>query len=623
MTNQSTKRLTEEPADHPGQIGNAGVTVGALIRPARPAMIVTALLTAVGALMSIVPFEAMRNMAAIWLGETSPEGWRGSLWIWAAIAVGALFASQALYLAGLGITHLAEARLRHHLRERVVNAISSLPLGRVAQIPHGTIRKMVCDDTTSIHTLVAHVPGDATNAVVMAAAGTAYLLWTDWRLACALVGLWVLALGAMFLTMSGLSDITERFGAAQTALAAATVEMIEGIKEIKGFQATDASRTRFSQARAEFSRLSYSWVSRSGRSMSAMTAVLRPSTVFTTVALLAVLFTSQGWTPLSATLPFFLVALGLPEGLMILVGLMQHMYESRMAAQATADLLSQPPMPEGTHDDGEGTVPGRVEVEGVTFSYEVGSPVLHGVSFTAEPGTVTALVGPSGGGKSTLARLIARFHDVDDGAVRLSGIDVREATFPWLLSRVAIVLQDVALAHESVHHNIALGRPGATREQVEAAARAACIHERITRLPHGYDTVLGDTGGFLSGGERQRITLARAYLQDAPVLVLDEATAQADPASERDIHRALSQLAAGRTVIIIAHRLSTIRDADQILVVDAGRITERGTHEELLAAGGRYAAMWRSQDLSEETEAAALTAQVEPLGAEVAGQEEE
>ena len=627
-THQAMKRFTEEPADHPGQAGRvggagrSGVTVGELIRPARPAMIVTGLLTAVGALMSIVPFEALRNMAAIWLGETSPEGWRGSLWIWAAIAVGALFASQALYLAGLGITHLAEARLRHHLRERVVDAISSLPLGRVAQIPHGTIRKMVCDDTTSIHTLVAHVPGDATNAVVMAAAGTAYLLWTDWRLACALVGLWVLALGAMLLTLSGLSGITERFGAAQTALAAATVEMLEGIKEIKGFQATDASRTRFSQARTEFSSLSYEWVSRSGRAISAMTAVLRPSTVFATVAVLAVLFTSQGWTPLSATLPFFLVALGLPEGLMTLIGLMQHMYESRMAAQATADLLSLPPMPEGTRDDGEGPVPGRVDVEDVTFSYEAGSPVLHGVSFTAEPGTVTALVGPSGGGKSTLARLIARFHDVDDGAVRISGVDVRDATFPWLLSRVAIVLQDVALAHGSVHDNIALGRPDATREQVEAAARAACIHERITRLPHGYDTILGDTGGFLSGGERQRVTLARAYLQDAPVLVLDEATAQADPASERDIHQALSRLAAGRTVIIIAHRLSTIRDADQILVVDAGHITERGTHKELLAADGRYAAMWSSQDLSEETDAAALTAQVEQLGAEAAGQEE-
>ena len=625
---QAAKDLTEHPAeppDHSGQSGGAGrsgVTVGELIRPARPAMIVTGLLTTLGALMSILPFEALRNMAAIWLGEISPEGWRSSLWIWAAIAAVALFASQALYLVGLGITHLAEARLRHHLRRQVVEAISSLPLGRVAQIPHGTIRKMVCDDTTSIHTLVAHVPGDATNAVVMATAGAAYLLWTDWRLACALLGLWVLTLGVISLALAGMSDITERFGVAQTALAAATVEMLEGIKEIKGFQATDASRTRFSRARTEFSELSYEWVSRSGKAISAMTAVLRPSTVFATVALLAVLFTSQGWTPLSATLPFFLVALGLPEGLMILVGLMQHMYESRMAAQATADLLSLPPMPEGAHDDGEGPAPGRVDVEDVTFSYEAGSPVLQGLSFTAEPGSVTALVGPSGGGKSTLARLIARFYDVDAGAVSISGVDVREVTFTWLLSRVAVVLQDVALAHESVHDNIALGRPDATWEQVEAAARVACIHERITRLPHGYDTILGDTGGFLSGGERQRVTLARAYLQDAPVLVLDEATAQADPASERDIHQALSRLAAGRTVIIIAHRLSTIRDADQILVVDAGRITERGTHEELLAAGGRYAAMWSSQDLSEETDAAALTAQVEQLGAEAAGQEE-
>ena len=633
-THQTTKRFTEEPTDRPeepeevgdtGGAGHPGVTIGELIGPARPAMIVSGLLTAVGALMSIVPFEALRNMAAIWLGETSPEGWRGSLWVWAAIAVVALFLSQALYLAGLGVTHLAEARLRRHLRQRIVDAISHLPLGRVAQIPHGTIRKMVCDDTSAIHTLVAHVPGDATNAVVMAAAGTAYLLWTDWRLACALVGLWALALVVMAMALFGVSDITERFGAAQTALAAATVEMLEGIKEIKGFQATDASRTRFSQARTEFSRLSYEWVSKSGKAISVMGALLRSSTVFVTVAVLAVLFTAQGWTPLSATLPFFLVALGLPEGLMTLIGLTQHMYESRLAAQATASLLSQPPMPEGTHDDGEGPAPGRVDVEDVTFSYEEGSAVLHGVSFTAEPGTVTALVGPSGGGKSTLARLIARFYDVDDGAVRVSGVDVREATFPWLLSRVAIVLQDVALSHESVHDNIALGRPGATREQVEAAARAACIHERITRLPHGYDTVLDDEGGFLSGGERQRVTLARAYLQDAPVLVLDEATAQADPASERDIHRALSQLAAGRTVIIIAHRLSTIRDADQILVVDAGRITERGTHEDLLAAGGRYAAMWSSQDLNEETDAAALTASAAPaeqLGAEAAGQEE-
>lgn len=575
------------------------VTVTTLIAPARRAMIASGALTAAGAVLSVGPYVALRNMAAIWLGESDRSGWAGSPWAWAGLAAGSLLAAQLLYLWGLAITHLAEARLRHHLRARLVDAIGRLPLGRVAQIPHGAIRKMVCDDTSSIHTLVAHVPGDVTNALVGAAAGAVYLAWTDWRLALTLVGAWCLVLGAVAATaMRGLGDITDRFAVAQTGLAAATVEMLEGIKEIKSFQATDITRTRFDAARRRFSDLSYEWVLASGRMISLMGALLRPAVVFATVAPLAALFVARGWSEPSAVLVFFLLAPGLPEGLLTVVSMMQQIYESRMAARATADLLSQEPMPEGSFDDGDGPAPGRVEVDDVTFSYEPGAPVLKGVSFTAEPGAVTALVGPSGGGKSTLARLIARFYDVEGGAVRVSGVDVREATFPWLGSRVAIVLQDVALSHDSVHDNIALGRPGAAREQVEAAARAACIHERIMRLPRGYDTVLGEEGGFLSGGERQRVTLARAYLQDAPVLVLDEATAQADPASERDIHAALSRLAAGRTVIVIAHRLSTVRDADQILVVDDGAIVERGRHEDLLAAGGRYAAMWRSQDLA-------------------------
>ena len=584
------------PAGSPaGSPAVPAVTVSSLIRPARRAMIISSALTAVSAALSVAPYAALHAMAAIWLGESSARGWAARPWAWAAVAVACLAASQLLYMAGLGVTHLAEARLRHRLRVLVLQALSRLPLGRVEQLPRGAIRKMVCDDTSAIHTLVAHVPGDVTNAVVGAVVGIAYLLWADWRLALALAALWGLARGALMVSMRGMSAITESFGAAQTRLAAATVEMLEGIKEIKGFQATDTTRTRFSAARREFSELSYRWVSTSGRPMSLMSALLRPATVFACVAPLAVLFTSQGWTPLSATLPFFLLAPGLPSGLVILTGLMQHIYESRMAAQSTADLLSQEPMPQGERRQEEGPAPGRVEIEDAVFAYEPGSPVINGVSLSAEPGTVTALVGPSGGGKSTLARLIVRFYDVDAGTVRVDGVDVRETSFAWLLSRVAIVLQDVALSHDSVHDNIALGRPGATREQVEAAARAACIHERITRLPQGYDTVLGAEGGFLSGGEAQRVTLARAYLQEAPIVVLDEATAQADPASERDIHRALSRLAAGRTVIIIAHRLSTIRQADQILVIDAGRVVERGRHEELLAARGRYAEMWRAQ----------------------------
>ena len=587
---------TAPPTTSPTTRGTPALSVSDLIAPARGAMIVSAILTALGAILVVVPFAALHRMAALWLGESSATGWASRPWAWAIIAVVSLAASQMLYLIGIGLTHLAEANLRHTLRVKAVDALSHMPLGRVALTPRGAIRKMVCDDTSAIHTLVAHLPGDATNAVVAAVAGLGYLAWVDWRLTLALVGAWgglftiVLAVG-----MRGMGGIMGRFSAAQTGLAAATVEMLEGIKEIKGFQAAEATRTRFDAARGEFSEISFEWTRASGRAMSLMSALLRPATVAAMLAPLAVLFTSQGWTPLSATLPFFLLAPGLPEGLLTMAGLMQHLYESRQAARSTADLLSEEPMGQGEHAEGPGPAPGRVEARDVVFSYTEGAPVLRGVSFTAEPGTVTALVGPSGGGKSTLARLIARFHDVDSGQMLISGLDARDTRFSWLGSQVAIVLQDVDLTHDSVHDNIALGRPGASRAEVEEAARAACIHERITRLPHGYDTVLGDEGGHLSGGERQRITLARAYLQDAPILVLDEATAQADPASERDIHRALSRLAAGRTVITIAHRLSTIRDADQILVVDRGRIIERGRHEELLAAGGRYASLWRSQ----------------------------
>lgn len=576
------------------------VTVAELVRPARAAMITAATFTALSAVLSVAPYAALRSMAAIWLDESDASGWAGNPWAWAGIAVVSLFVSHLLYSLSLGITHVAEARLRHDLRRRVVAALSRLPLSKVEQLPRGAIRKMVCDDTAAIHTLVAHVPGDATNAIVGAAAGIAYLLWTDWRLTLALLGVWALALLVLGGAMRGLGNLTERFGRAQTGLSAATVELLEGIKEIKSFQAMDATRTRFDAARANFSQISFHWVGRAGKPLSVVSALLHPAAVFACVAVLAAVFTWRGWTPLSATLPFFLLAPGLPSGVVIFMGLTNHIYESRMAAQSTAQLLSEESMPQGELRTGEGPSPGCVEFDGVSFSYEPGAPVLQDVSFTAEPGTVTALVGPSGSGKSTLARLVVRFYDADQGTVRVSGVDVREASFSWLLSRVAIVLQDVALSHDSVHDNIALGRPGASREEVESAARAACIHERIIRLPQGYDTILGSDGGFLSGGEAQRLTLARAWLQDAPIVLLDEATAHADPASERDIHQALSRLAAGRTVIVIAHRLSTIRDADQILVIDQGQIVERGKHDELLATAGRYAGLWRAQHKSEE-----------------------
>jgi len=231
----------------------------------------------------------------------------------------------------------------------------------------------------------------------------------------------------------------------------------------------------------------------------------------------------------------------------------------------------------------------------VGYGYAEGAPVLHGIDLTLRPGTVTAVVGASGAGKSTLARLLLRFFDPAEGRITIGGVDLRDIGSAQLYRHIGFVLQDVRLIHATVRENIALGRPSASQQEIEDAARAANIHHRIRALPRGYDSVVGEDAQF-SGGERQRVSIARAVLLDAPLLVLDEPTAAADAASEIAIQDALSRLASDRTLLVIAHRLDTVMHADQIVVLDAGTIAERGTHAQLLARGGRYAALWAAGD---------------------------
>jgi ATP-binding cassette subfamily B protein len=270
------------------------------------------------------------------------------------------------------------------------------------------------------------------------------------------------------------------------------------------------------------------------------------------------------------------------------------------SAERIGGLLGVAPLPEpdavrpadvGAADAGE-TPAGGIELDGVHFGYPGGAPVLRGVDLTVPAGRTTALVGPSGAGKTTVTKLIARFHDVTAGAVRIDGVDVRELPARELLDRVAFVFQDVYLFDATIEENIRYGHPDATGEQVRDAARRARVDGIVARLPDGWETRVGEGGRLLSGGERQRVAIARALCKNAPIVLLDEATAALDPENEAAVHAALAELAADRTVLVIAHRLDTIATADRIAVLDGGRVVETGRHADLLAAGGRYAAFW-------------------------------
>lgn len=360
---------------------------------------------------------------------------------------------------------------------------------------------------------------------------------------------------------------------------------------VKTFGETGKAHKRFADAADQFNDSFADW-------MGPLVRVKAASSIFieTPVLLLANLaggywFVRNGWVTPIEVLGSTLVAVTIPAAVLT-VGYSTHI--KRQAASAAGRLqrlLDTPALP--TPADPHVPRDNSVEFDAVSFSYDGENTVLHDVSLTLAPGTITALVGPSGSGKSTLATLVPRFHDVTAGAVRVGGVDVREIASRELYRHVGFVLQDVALLGISVADNIRLGNPDASQQDIVAAAKAAHIHDRIMQLPNGYDSVI-DVDAHFSGGEAQRVSIARALLADTPILVLDEATAFADPDSEAQIQAALSQLIVGRTVLVIAHRLGSIVSADQIVVLSDGRIVEQGRHQDLLDAGNRYARMWQS-----------------------------
>jgi ATP-binding cassette subfamily B protein len=557
----------------------------------------SALLSAASAVASFVPYIAVYYIIRELVLNISDLGaLDGNLMIsLGLLAVGGVVATIVLNFSAFICSHIAAFKTLYELKLAFVRHIAALPLGFHTQNSTGKLRKIVDENIEKLEGFIAHQFPDLVAAVVTPITAVVLLFFFDWRmgLACLVPLLLLFVMQAAATGGKHGRENLRRYQDSLEYMNNAAVEYVRGISVVKAFNQTVFSFRRFYGAIKDYGDWALGYTKAFKLPMVLFITLLNAIYLFL-IPLLILL--SGGVTDYAA---FALSALFYLIFSMALPGLfMKIMYVSHGATQigdgiARMDrVLDTPPLPE-TKEPRQ-TREYTVTFEGVGFSYhaEGEAVALDGVSFTAEQGGITAFVGPSGGGKSTIAHLIPRFYDVAEGSIRIGGVDVREMDSEYLMSIVGFVFQDVFLFKQSVMDNLLIGRPSATREEAISAAKAAQCHEFIESLPNGYDTVIGSKGIHLSGGERQRIVIARAILKDAPILVLDEATAFADPENEQKIQRALSELMRDRTVIMIAHRLSTVRGADKIIVVEKGGIVEQGAHDELLAADGRYRRMW-------------------------------
>lgn len=565
-----------------------------ILRQVRGRLALAVALQAAGALAGVVPFIAVARIA-VHLTDGSPA--LGDE-LWPLVTLACLSGLAALLLGSAAgvVSHLADNDLQLALRRRLAEHTGRLPLGWITSRGAGEIKRAVQDDVHALHTLVAHTLLDVTAVLTAPVLALVYLFTIDWRLA--LLSVLPLALGAYLFSraMTGAAAQMAEYGAALGRISSAAVEFSNGIAVLKTFGRSRKVHERFLAATDGFSDFFTSWVRTTLVTSTAALLVVSPVVVLLLPAVVGAVFVAGGWMSAADLVPFILLGPAVAAPMGVVGPRIQQIRAGQAAATRISTLLDTPVLPQSaTPATPEGS---RISMREVSFSYDGRTDALSGIDLELEPGTVTALVGPSGSGKSTLASLLLRFHDVTAGAITIGGADIRDIPAADLYRHVGFVLQDVRLLRASVADNIRLGRPSADDDQVEQAARAAQIHDRITELPVGYATEV-TTGISFSGGERQRLSIARALLADAPVLVLDEATAYADPYSEALIQDALSTLAAGRTLLVIAHRLATVRHADRIVVLDGGRIVEQGRHPDLLAAEGRYARLWRAQEAAQ------------------------
>ena len=554
-------------------------------------------LSAVSALMALIPFLYIWMILRDVLNAAPDYAQAVNIPHYGWMAV--LFAVLAylIYIAALMCSHLSAFRVATNLRLEVSEHLATLPLGFTETFGSGKLRKIIHESTGAAETFLAHQLPDKYNAMATPIGLLVLLLVFDWRLG--LLSLVPVALGFVIMSaMTGrrMADKMRQYGNALESMSNEAVEYVRGIPVVKTFGQSVFSFKKFKATIDEYEKWVIAYTKELRMPMMLYTAAINGVFAFLIVG--GLLFTRNGVTSeFLLNLLFYIIIT--PVISLTLTRIMYMSENELVVADALArvdSVLDAEPVPENDHP--RHPKDASVSLKDVHFSYDGKTDVIKGVSLKIQPGQMVAFVGPSGGGKSTLANLICRFFDVQSGSVRVGGADVRDIPKEELMDTISFVFQNSRLLKGSILDNVRLGRPQATEAEVLAALKAAQCMDIIEKFPAGIHTVIGTKGVYLSGGEQQRIAIARAMLKNAPILILDEATAFADPDNEAKVQAAFARLAKGKTVLMIAHRLSTVANADCIYVVQDGQIAESGAKDELCAQNGLFARMWQDYQAS-------------------------
>lgn len=545
-------------------------------------LITAVVLAVLGTVCGMVPYFAAAKIITLLLaGEQALNAYTP----WLLTALCGYLLRTVLYNSALSISHKATYNILKTIRQMLLAKLPKLPLGTVMDTSSGKLKQTIVDQVDGMETTLAHLFPEMTANIAAPVLTIVYLFVLDWRLALLSLVVFPVAFFFMMTVMGGYGKDYAGAVQATNEMSSTLIEYINGIEVIKAFNQGEKSYARLTEKVRYNAQYYVNWMKKSQLGM-AMAYGFFPAQMLTILPAGWLLWL-HGSLSAETFLTVIILALGMAAPIVAAFNFVDTLAQVGTTVGQVDEILCAE---EQEHGSTPVTFAGHdIVLQNVSFGYHADKEILHDVSLTIPAGKMTALVGPSGSGKTTLCNLIARFWDVDSGSVKIGGVDVRDYTLESLMDQISMVFQNVYLFADTIENNIKFGCPEATHEQVVAAARKACCADFIEALPDGYDTVIGEGGASLSGGEKQRISIARAMLKDAPIVILDEATANVDPENEDRLQKAIEALTRDKTIILIAHRLKTVKNADQILVVDHGRIVQQGKHEQLMKQPGLYA----------------------------------